>query len=180
MPPKNPYFGEGSVVVSADGEGAVRRLAIKKDALVERPFEGIDVIPDVIDYAARGYGNRPAMGWRTIVNIHEEEKEVQKTVGGQQVTEKKKWKYFELSGFEYIDFLEVQKRVRELSRGLLHYGIRKGDVFNIYAQTRSASCFVLLLGGRFCHVGTDVASQYELAAHVTCLHNHRNTCCNGL
>ena len=136
MLPKDKYFREGSVVVPSDGEGAVRRLAIKKDALVERPFKGIDVIPDVIDHAARKYGNRPAMGSRTIINIHEEEKEVQKIVGGQQVTEKKKWKYFELSGFEYIDFLEVQKRVRELSRGLLHYGVRKEDVFNIYAQTR--------------------------------------------
>ena len=136
MPPKDKDFGQGSVVVSPDGEDPVRRLAIKKDALVERPFEGIDVIPNVIDYAARKYGRRPAMGWRTILNIHEEEKEVQKNVGGQQVTEKKKWKYFELSGFEYIDFLEVQNRVRELARGLLHYGIRKGDVFNIYAQTR--------------------------------------------
>ena len=136
MLPKDKYFREGSVVVPSDGEGAIRRLAIKKDALVERPFKGIDVIPDVIDHAARKYGNRPAMGSRTILNIHEEEKEVQKTVGGQQVTEKKKWKYFELSKFEYIDFLEVQKRVLELARGLLHYGIRKGDVFNIYAQTR--------------------------------------------
>ena len=136
MPPKNPYFGKGSVVVSTDGDGPVRRLAIKKDVLVEQPFEGINVIPDVIDYAARKYGNRPAMGWRTILNIHEEEREIQKTVRGQQVTEKKKWKYFELSEFEYINFLQVQKRVLGLARGLLHYGIRKGDVFNIYAQTR--------------------------------------------
>ena len=130
------YFGKGSVVVDSDGEGAVRRLAITADRLVTRPFEGIQVIPDVISYAARTHGSREAIGWRNVVRIHEEAKEVKKTVGGKEVTETKTWKYFELSDFEYISFLEVQDRISELARGLLHHGILKTDVFNIYAQTR--------------------------------------------
>lgn len=133
---KRNFFGKGSVVVPSDGEGAVRRLAITADRLVTRPFEGIDVIPDVIAYAARTHGSRDAVGWRNIIGIHEEEKEVKKTVGGKEVTETKKWKYFELSDFEFISFLDVQTRVLELARGLLHHGILKTDVFNIYAQTR--------------------------------------------
>jgi len=133
---KRNFFGKGSVVVPSDGEGAVRRLAIIADRLVTRPFEGIDVVPDVISHAARTHGSRDAFGWRNVVKVHEEEKEVKKTVGGQEVTETKKWKYFELSDFEYISFLEVEERVLELARGLLHHGILKTDVFNIYAQTR--------------------------------------------
>ncbi|KAH0833871.1 hypothetical protein J3R83DRAFT_11038 [Lanmaoa asiatica] len=110
---KRNYFGKGSVVVQSDDEGAT-----------------------VISYAARTHGSRDAIGWRNIVRIHEEEKEVKKIVGGKEVTETKKWKYFELSDFEYISFLEVQARILELARGLLHHGILKTDVFNIYAQTR--------------------------------------------
>lgn len=132
----NNYFGKGSVIVPSDGEGVVRRLAITADRLVERPFDGIDVIPDVIAYAARTYGSREAYGWRRVVRMHEEEKQVKKMVRGEEVTETKKWKFFELSDFEYISFLEVKERVDELAKGLLHYGIGKADVFNIYAQTR--------------------------------------------
>lgn len=140
---KRNYFGKGSVVVPSDGEGAVRRLAITVDRLVTRPFEGINVIPDVISYAARTHGSREAVGWRNVVRIHEEEKQVKKMVGGKEVTETKKWKYFELSDFEYISFLDVQERILELARGLLHHGILKTEVFNIYAQTR----YVVVSGG---------------------------------
>lgn len=136
---KRNYFGKGSVDVSIDGEGAVRRLAITADRLVTTPFKGVNVIPDVISYAASTHGARDAVGWRNVVKIHEEEKEVKKTVDGKEVTETKKWKYFELDDFEYITFLEVQARVLELARGLLHYGILKTDVFNIYALTRCVS-----------------------------------------
>lgn len=140
---KRNFYGKGSVVVPSDGEGAVRRLAITAERLVTRPFEGIDVVPDIVSYAARTHGDRAAVGWRNVVKIHEEEKEVKKMVGGKEVTETKKWKYFELSDFEYISFLDVQERVLELARGLLHHGILKTDVFNVYAQTRC----VIFVGG---------------------------------
>ena len=136
MPTKNTYFGKGSVVVSSDPDGPVRRLAITADKLVTQPFEGIDVIPDIVSYSARTHGAREAMGWRNIVDVHEEEKQVTKMVAGKEVTETKKWKYFELSDFEYLSYLDVQERVSQLARGLLHHGIQKTDIFNIYAQTR--------------------------------------------
>ncbi|KAF8547531.1 acetyl-CoA synthetase-like protein [Imleria badia] len=134
--PRRNFFGTGSVIVPSDGEGAVRRSAITADKLVTQPFEGIDVIPDLVGYAARTHGRREAVGWRNIINIYEEEIEVKRTVGGKEVTETMRNRYFELSNFEYISFLEVRERVLELARGLLHYGILKTDVFNIYAQTR--------------------------------------------
>ena len=130
------FFGKGSVVVPSDGEGEVRRVAICPDRLVTQPFEGVEVIPDIVALAALGYGTKEAMGWRNIITIHEEEKEVKKVVGGQEVTEKKNWKYFELSDYQFITFVEAAERIQELARGLLHHGIHKDDVFNIYAQTR--------------------------------------------
>jgi long-chain acyl-CoA synthetase len=137
---KPGFYGKGSVAVSSkekvSGEGAVRRLAITSDKLVTQPFEGINTVYDVLAYTARTYGDRRAIGWRDIVDIHEEEKEVTKVVGGKEVKEKKTWKYFQLSDYKYLSFIDVKTRASEISRGLVKLGISSDDVFNIYAQTR--------------------------------------------
>ena len=166
------FYGKGSIVVPSDDEGAVRRLAITADRLVTQPILGIDVIPDVIAYAARTHGSRDALGWRNVVRIHEEKKEVKKTVGGKEVTETKTWTYWELSDFEYISFLDVYERVVELARGLVQHGILKTDVFNIYAQTRCVvlpfSRWALLGGAALMRV---YGLQCELAARVACVYD---------
>jgi long-chain acyl-CoA synthetase len=136
MTSKRNFFGKGSVEIANEGGSPIRRLAITADNLVTQPFEGIDVVPDVIDYAARTHGTRDAMGWRDVVDIHEEVKEVKKMVGGKEITEKKTWKYFQLSDYQYLSFVDVQERISALARGLLHYQISRDDVFNIFAQTR--------------------------------------------
>jgi long-chain acyl-CoA synthetase len=80
------------------------------------------------------------LGWRDVVKIVEEEKEVTKVVDGKEIVEKKKWKYFELSDYKYMSYLDVKTAVSEIGRGLVDLGVSKGDVFNIYAQTRYAHC----------------------------------------
>lgn len=127
----NSVYGLGSVDVGDN----VRRLAISADKLVTKPSEGVETICDIIAYCARTYGTKDALGWRDIVDIHEEEKDVKKIVDGKEVTEKKNWKYFQLSDYKYISFLDVQERVSEVARGLSHYGITRDDVFNVYAAT---------------------------------------------
>ena len=122
--------------VARQGETPMRRNAVHKDALVTHPYcGGIDTVPDVLAYAARTHGTRNAMGWRDVVTMHEEEKDVKKTVGGKEVVEKKKWKYFELSGYKYINYVEVKERADEVAAGLIELGVQKDDVFNIYSQT---------------------------------------------
>ena len=135
---KPGYYGEGSVVVAEaqTGEGPVHRCALAKDALVTQPFEGIDTVFDVVSYAARTHGSRNAVGWRDIVKIVEEEKEVKKVVDGKEVTEKKIWKFFELSDYKYMSYVEFKEAVSEVARALIQLGITKDDVFNLYAQTR--------------------------------------------
>lgn len=131
----NSYFGLGSVEVESQGEKC-RRLAITKDTLVTQPQEGLNTTSDFIDYAARTHGTKDAYGWRDVVEIHTEEKDVKKIVGGKEVTEKKQWQYFQLSDYKYISFVDIQTRVSELGRGLVHYGITQDNVFNMYASTR--------------------------------------------
>jgi long-chain acyl-CoA synthetase len=139
MTNKPGFYGVGSVETSSPtgaGESGVRRLAISKDALVKQPSDGIETAYDILSHAARTHGNRDALGWRDIVNIVEEEKEVTKVVDGKEIVEKKKWKYFELSDYKYMSYLDIKAAVSEIGRGLVGLGVSKGDVFNVYAQTR--------------------------------------------
>ncbi|KAH9476805.1 Long-chain-fatty-acid--CoA ligase 2 [Psilocybe cubensis] len=135
---KPGYYGPGSVEISPPtkpGEGPTRRCRLAEAGLVERPLDGINTVYDVITYASEKHGNRKALGWRDVVKIVEEEKEVKKVIDGKEVTQKKIWKYFELTDYKYISFIELEEAVSEVARALVHLGITGGDVFNVYAQT---------------------------------------------
>jgi long-chain acyl-CoA synthetase len=135
----NESWGKGTVEIgptAPQGESRVRRLEKTKDRLVSGPMEGIDTVHDVLLHASRTHGERNAYGYRDIIDTIEEQKEVTKTVGGKEVKETKTWKYFQLSDYKYISYLEFKTGVSEVSRGLLKLDVKKGDVFNIYAQTR--------------------------------------------
>ena len=135
---KNNVYGyPGSVELGekVEGQTRVRRLALTKDKLITQPLEGIDTVPDILDYSARTHGTKNSFGWRDIVAVHEEQKEVKKVVGGKEVTETKTWKYFELSGYQYMSYVDVKEASEEISAGLVELGVQKGDVFNIYSQT---------------------------------------------
>ncbi|KAA1475922.1 long-chain-fatty-acid-CoA-ligase [Dentipellis sp. KUC8613] len=158
---KSTMWGEGSVEVSPPenpGESGIRRLAKTKDALVTQPIEGIETVYDVLAYAARTHGSRKAFGYRDIVQMVEEEKEVKKMVHGKEVTEKKIWKYFQLSDYKYYSFLDVKTIASEVARGLLALDVGKEDVINIYAQTSPNWQF-------FSHgcamISTKVATAYD-------------------
>jgi long-chain acyl-CoA synthetase len=177
MTSKRNFFGQGSVVVATEGDSPVRRLAITSDSLVTQPFEGIDIIPDVIDYAARTHGTRDAVGWRDIIDIHEEVKEVKKMVDGKEVTEKKTWKYFQLSDYKYLSFLDVQERVSALARGLIHHQITKDDIFNIYAQT---SVNWQLMSHACTTIGIPVATAYDTLGESGLTHSLNEPNCVGV
>jgi long-chain acyl-CoA synthetase len=137
----NDIFGKlGSAEIgeAKKGEGRVRRLDITKDALVTQPWAGIDTTVDIITYAAKTHGTKKAVGWRDVVDTIEEEKEVTKTVGGKEVKEMKKWKYFKLGPYQYYNYVEMQTLISEVARGLVELGMGKEDVFNIFASTRYA------------------------------------------
>ena len=175
---KTGYYGKGSVPVAepVENEGATRRCALSPEKLVTQPFEGINTAYDVLLYAERTHGARNALGWRDIIDIVEEEKEVTKLVDGKEVKEKKKWKYFHLSDYKYLSFIEVREAVSEVARGLHDLGIISADVFNVYAQTRwvFSSTHTLILSSST----RPLPSQSQLANHGACLwlhlHYHRH------
>lgn len=134
-------FGKGSIEVTPaqPGEGPVRRLAICADKLVTQPKEGINTVRDVVEYAANVHGDKNLVGWRDVVRMHEESKEVKKTVNGKEITEVKKWSYFELTDYQYLTGKEFAEAITETARALMDLGFTKDDVVNVFASTRYVS-----------------------------------------
>src|SRR5690242_3782627 len=75
------------------------------------------------------------MGWRDVVRMHDEQKEITKTVDGKEVKETKTWQYYELSDYKYITYNEFEERIQYASSGLVNLGLSKQTRFNIYAAT---------------------------------------------
>jgi long-chain acyl-CoA synthetase len=134
---RHDYFADGTVDIepAKPNEGPVRRLALASDAFVERPAEGIETTSDIISYAAKKYGKMNAVGWRDVIKIHEEQKEVKKVVNGSEVSQTKTWKFFELSDYKYLDYVELEEAISQAGRGLSSLGVSSDHVFNIFAST---------------------------------------------
>ncbi|KAF8830716.1 hypothetical protein HHX47_DHR2000845 [Lentinula edodes] len=177
---KPGYFGKGSVEIgpaAGPGEGPFRRIAISSESLITQPFEGIKTVYDVLEYSARTHRTRRALGWREIVDIHEEEKEVKKVVGGKEVTEKKKWKYFQLSDYKYINFIELKDAVSEIAKGLVQIGVTSDDVFNIFSQT---SVNWQLMANACGSISTTIATAYDTLGESGLTHSLNDPECVGL
>jgi long-chain acyl-CoA synthetase len=65
----------------------------------------------------------------------EEEKEVKKMVSGEEVVEKKRWLYYELSDYRFLSYKELAALVRDAGSALVETGHSKDTIFNIYAST---------------------------------------------
>ncbi|KAJ6529032.1 long-chain-fatty-acid-CoA-ligase [Mycena vulgaris] len=177
---KPGYFGKGSVEVAqptSGDEGPTRRLAISADRLVTQPFEGIDTVYDVLEYVAKTHGTRNALGWRDVLDVHEEAKEVKKFVDGKEVTETKKWKYFQLSDYKYISYVELRDRVSEIARGLVDLGLTTEDVFNVYAAT---SLNWQLMAHACGSISTTIATAYDTLGPSGLTHSLNEPQCAAL
>ncbi|SPO46817.1 related to long-chain-fatty-acid-CoA ligase [Moesziomyces antarcticus] len=117
------------------GETKIRRSYRAPDKLLERPAEGINTMADVFLHARNRFPNRPIMGWRDVVRMHDEQKEVTKKVEGKEVKETKTWQYYELSNYKYLTYNEFEERIQHASSGLVNLGLSKDTRFNIYAAT---------------------------------------------
>ncbi|KAF5376689.1 hypothetical protein D9615_007840 [Tricholomella constricta] len=176
---KPGFYGKGSVEVApaAEGEGPIRRCALSAERLVTQPFEGIDTVHDIVAYAARTHGVRNALGWRDILNTIEEEKDVTKVVDGKEVTEKKKWKFFQLSDYKFLTFVEVKDAVSEIARGLLELGVTSDNVFNVYAQT---SPNWQLMSHACASISTTIATAYDTLGEAGLTHSLNEPECIGI
>ena len=120
---------------AAKGEGRARRCYVSPNQLVESPAEGVHVLADILERSARLFPTKNALGWRDLVRMIEEEKEVKKVVAGVTSVETKKWSYFELSDYKYWTYADFATIVKKAASALVETGHTPDTIFNIYSGT---------------------------------------------
>ena len=135
---KPPYSVNASGYEKTKGETIPRRNPLAKDKLIVQPSDEVKTIFDNLKRAAAKFGNAKAVGSRRIIKTHTEMKKVKKIVDGQEQEVDKKWTYFELSGYEYMSFVEYEKLALECGAGLATLGISKENKMHLYGATRYA------------------------------------------
>ncbi|KAJ7038968.1 acetyl-CoA synthetase-like protein [Mycena alexandri] len=98
-------------------------------------------------------------------------------VDGKEVKETKKWKYFQLSGYKYITYVQLQEQVEEIARGLIDLGLTTDDVFNIYAAT---SVNWQLLAHACGSISTTIATAYDTLGPAGLTHSLNEPNCAAL
>ena len=131
-----PFSVEVPGAEAVEGETKPRRNPIAASKLRTTPEEGVRTIFDIVKRGAEKFGNANAVGSRSLVKTHSEVKKIKKMVDGKEQEVDKKWTYFELSGYNYMSFVEYEKLVLRVGSGLRSLGMNKGDRLHIYAATR--------------------------------------------
>ncbi|KAJ1960952.1 long-chain fatty acid-CoA ligase [Dispira parvispora] len=150
-----------------DKEGPVYRNVLSKDGLVTCPHKDIQTGYDLFQDIARQYPDQELMGHRRVLGIVEEEKWVTKKVGGEQVREKKTWKYFKLSGFEWYTGRDLSTMVREIGSGLKQLGVTAKANVNLFAPT---SCEWQFFSQGCFYLGASISTAYDTLGEEGLLH----------
>lgn len=118
------------------GESRARRSTLSPDKLLVVPEPGVETIHDVVQRSVRLYPKQNALGYRDLLKVHTETKQVPKKDGdGKETTETKTWKYFECSDYKYWDYATLGDKVKAASSGLANLGLNKDTLFNVYSAT---------------------------------------------
>ncbi|KAI1613395.1 long-chain fatty-acid-CoA ligase [Exophiala viscosa] len=130
-----PFSVDAPGYEPVEGETIPRRNPLAKDKLIVLPSDDVKTVYDNLKRASAKFGNAKAIGTRRIIKTHTEIKKVKKIVDGQEQEVDKKWTYFELSGYEYMSFIEYEKLAHDCGSGLRHLGISKNDKIHLYGAT---------------------------------------------
>jgi long-chain acyl-CoA synthetase len=136
MVKKGPFSVEAPGYEPVAGETIPRRHPAAKDGLILRPSEDVTTTYENFRRSARVFGNSKAVGSRSLIKTHVENKKVKKIVDGVETEVEKQWTYFEMSGYTYKSFLEYEKLCLELGCGLRKLGLEKDSRIHLYGATR--------------------------------------------
>jgi long-chain acyl-CoA synthetase len=126
--------GKNYSVERKEGGAKIWRSGLYPEKLLPFPQDNITTLHELMQYCSQKYGSQPCFGWRKLVKIHEEEKEVKNADGAM---EKKKWQLYEMGKYEWMTYKQVVDDAADIGRGLVSLGCapRKSKVA-IYANTR--------------------------------------------
>lgn len=136
MSGRGPFTVEASGYEPVKGETIPRRHPVSKDKLTTTPSDDVTTIFDILKRSADRFGNAKALGTRSLVKMHNENKKIKKTVDGKTQEVDKKWSYHELSDYKFMSFVEYERLALEIGCGLRKLGFAKGDRLHLYAGTR--------------------------------------------
>ncbi|KAL6449690.1 LOW QUALITY PROTEIN: FAA1 Long-chain-fatty-acid--CoA ligase 1 [Candida maltosa Xu316] len=101
------------------GETAPRRRSAQRDAAVMRPTDSkATTMPEFIDECIKRNGDSTAMGWRDLVEVHIETKQVTKLIDGEHKKVDKEWTYYEMGPYNYISYPDLSVLVKNYSKEL--------------------------------------------------------------
>ncbi|RIA97659.1 hypothetical protein C1645_751631 [Glomus cerebriforme] len=160
-----------SISVGPEGEG-IRRSIISPHELLSIPDENVKTLYDVLQYSVKTHGSKNAFGTRKLEDIVEEEKEITKVVNGSETKEKKKWKYFQLSGYSWLNYEEVAEEARMIGSGLVKLGLQKDAKIAIFAST--SANWMLVTQGCFTQ-GMTIVTAYDTLGKEGLLHSMNET-----
>ncbi|ORY03195.1 acetyl-CoA synthetase-like protein [Basidiobolus meristosporus CBS 931.73] len=130
-----------------DNATRARRNVLSPEEFTTSPHPDIKTLADLLPYLVKNKADRKALGYRKVVDIIEEEKEITKVVAGKEKKEKKTWRYFQLSEYQWHTYADVERISRELGCGLLKLDLTPGDKVTIFSKTSpewimmSQACF---------------------------------------
>lgn len=119
----------------SDGEGRVRRNARHPDELLKQPAPGVCTLYELFRHAVSKGGSNNCVGSRRVIRVVEEEKLVKRVVAGKERSEKKVWKFFQLSDYEWLTFKDVERVTHEIASGLLSLGLGQKSRATVYCST---------------------------------------------
>ncbi|KAG0660715.1 long-chain-fatty-acid--CoA ligase 1 [Monosporozyma unispora] len=119
-------------------ETAPRRSSRAVKAALTKPRDfTCETVFEMISECCRRYKNNNSIGWRNVIDIHEEQKTVTKTINGKPQDVQKTWMYYELTPYQYITFAQMEQNMIHIGKGLVSMGLEPAteDKLHIYAST---------------------------------------------
>ncbi|KAF9192693.1 long-chain fatty acid-CoA ligase [Haplosporangium sp. Z 767] len=150
------------------GETSIRRSALAPNELVATPSDEIKTLYDLVQYSAKIRPNLNAIGYRKVVKMIEEEKEITKMVGGAPVKEKKIWKYFKLSGYSWLTYKDTKAVVDSIGCGFRKWGIEPKEKITVFGAT--SANWLLVAHGAFSQSMT-IVTVYDTLGEEGLLHS---------
>ncbi|ORY94915.1 hypothetical protein BCR43DRAFT_558005 [Syncephalastrum racemosum] len=152
--------------------GRIRRSILAAEGVVRVPATNVHTLYDVLQHSTKKYPKRKAFGAREVEKIIEEEKEVTKVIDGVEKKEKKTWKFFQLSGYNYLTYKEASDRVHAIGAGLAALGLKEKTKIEIFAPTTMH--WLLAAHGAFTQNMT-IVTAYETLGEEGLLHSMNET-----
>ncbi|KAI9498840.1 hypothetical protein BDB00DRAFT_967860 [Zychaea mexicana] len=152
--------------------GRIRRATSSPDALVTIPDPNVRTLYDVLENSKNKYGDRRAFGFRKVEQIIEEEKEIIKVIDGVEQKTKKTWKYFQLSGYQYLSYNAASKLAHEIGAGFAHLGLTYKAKVEIFAPTNA---HWLVTAHALFTQGSTIVTAYDTLGEEGLLHSMNET-----